>query len=217
MLRAEPDASRRILHHELSSRAMRIERTRTGSADRPDAEAATEGVAPTDLDVDAMASPPLQYAGDLQLWVVLARAFAAVSRKAVADIERYGLTPGDFAILEALYHHGPLLLGELQRKILVSSGGVTYLVDRLERQGYVERRNCPTDRRSRFAALTVDGDALMKQIFPQHAKAIADAVSGLSRREQRIATTLLRKLGLAAASVAADDVERVERSRADRR
>jgi len=58
---------------------------------------------------------------------------------------------------------------------------------------------------------------LMRRIFPLHAKAIADAVSGLSRREQRLATTLLRKLGLAAASVAPHDIERVERSRPDRR
>jgi MarR family transcriptional regulator, 2-MHQ and catechol-resistance regulon repressor len=67
---------------------------------------------------------------DLELWVVLARAYEAVRRHAVADIARHELTPGEFGVLEALYHGEPLLLGELQQKVLVSSGGVTFLVER---------------------------------------------------------------------------------------
>jgi MarR family transcriptional regulator, 2-MHQ and catechol-resistance regulon repressor len=190
---------------------MRIQQTRAGSEDRSETEAAAEIGEPEGGRAGGTAhSVPLPQAGALKLWVVLSRAFATVARRAAADIERHGLTPGDFAIMEAIYHKGPLLFGELQRKVLVSSGGVTYLVDRLEKQGYVERRNCPTDRRARYAALTADGEALMQRVFPQHAKAIEEAVSGLSRREQRIATALLRKLGLAAPSITPDDVDRVE-------
>ena len=53
-----------------------------------------------------------------------------------------GLTVTEFAILEALYHKGPLLLGDVQKKILLSSGGVTYTVDRIAEKGFVERREC---------------------------------------------------------------------------
>jgi MarR family 2-MHQ and catechol resistance regulon transcriptional repressor len=134
----------------------------------------------------------------LKLWVVLSRAHAAVSRCVEADIARHGLSPGEFAILEVLYHKGPLLLGEVQRKILVSSGGVTYLVDRMAKQGLVERRDCPNDRRARFAALTAEGTALMDGIFPRHAEAIVEAVSGLDDDEKALATALLKKLGKAA-------------------
>jgi MarR family transcriptional regulator, 2-MHQ and catechol-resistance regulon repressor len=95
----------------------------------------------------------------LKLWVVLSRAYTAVARHSEADIARHGLSTGEFAILEVLYHKGPLLLGEVQRKILVSSGGVTYLVDRLEAAGLVERRDCPEDRRARYAALTRRGSS----------------------------------------------------------
>jgi MarR family 2-MHQ and catechol resistance regulon transcriptional repressor len=77
---------------------------------------------------------------DLELWVVLARAYEAVRRHAVADIARHELTSGEFGVLEALYHGEPLLLGELQQKVLVSSGGVTFVVDRLVARGLVERR-----------------------------------------------------------------------------
>lgn len=144
----------------------------------------------------AVSSPAA--AAALKLFVVLSRAQIAVSRHSEGDVARHGLTGTEFAILEVLYHRGPLLLGEVQRKILVSSGGITYLVDRLEKRGLVERRPCADDRRARYAALTPEGEALIGRIFPDHAKALTRAVSGLSRAEQAQATALLRKLGKAA-------------------
>ena len=131
----------------------------------------------------------------LKLFVVLARAHGAVQEHTDRDIARHGLTTGEFAILEVLYHRGPLLLGEVQRKILVSSGGVTYLVDRLVQQGLVERRECATDKRARYAALTPAGEALIASIFPEHQAAIERAVAGLDDEEKRVAIDLLRKLG----------------------
>jgi MarR family 2-MHQ and catechol resistance regulon transcriptional repressor len=140
----------------------------------------------------------------LKLWVVLARAFGAVSRQADDDITRHEITATEFAILEVLYHKGPLLLGEVQRKILVTSGGITYLVDRLVEKGLVKRQDCPEDRRARYAVLTPAGQSLIKRIFPDHAARIEQALSGLTTSEQREATVLLRKLGLAAAAESAD-------------
>lgn len=131
----------------------------------------------------------------LKLWIVLSRASSAVEEHAERDVARNGLTLAEFAVLEVLYHKGPLLLGEVQRRVLVSSGGVTYLVDRLERRGLVERRECPTDRRARYAALTPEGEDMIARIFPQHASSIERAVSGLEADEQREAIRLLRTLG----------------------
>jgi len=137
----------------------------------------------------------------LKLYVVLSRAAAAVYRHAEADIARHGLTSGEFAILEVLYHRGPLLLGEVQRRVLASSGGMTFLVDKLEQRGLVRRLPCETDRRARYAALTDKGHAKMAAIFPTHAEAIRRAVSGLGLADQRAATALLKTLGTEAASL----------------
>jgi MarR family 2-MHQ and catechol resistance regulon transcriptional repressor len=143
----------------------------------------------------------------LKLWVVLARAFGAISAQSAEDVAKHGLTSTEFAILEVLYHKGPLLLGEVQRKILVTSGGITYLVDRLVEKGFVKREECLEDRRARYAVLTPAGQALIKRIFPGHAARIAQAMFGLTVAEQRQATELLRKLGLAAAGGIADASE----------
>ena len=135
----------------------------------------------------------------LKLWVVLSRAFDAVQAHAAADIARHGLTITEFGVMEALYHKGPMLLGEVQRKILVTSGGVTYLVDRLAAKGLVERRRCETDRRAYYAALTPAGEEMIREIFPRHAAAIDRALGGLDDAEKEQAITLLRALGRYAA------------------
>ncbi|HET9986547.1 MAG TPA: MarR family transcriptional regulator [Longimicrobiales bacterium] len=137
----------------------------------------------------------------LKLFVVLARAETAVERHAAADAARHGLTLSEFAVLEALFHKGPLLLGDVQRKVLVSSGGITYLVDRLERKGLVERRPCAEDRRAVWAALTPAGEALIRRIFPEHESALGDALGALSEDEKRAAIELLRRLGRFAAEL----------------
>jgi MarR family transcriptional regulator, 2-MHQ and catechol-resistance regulon repressor len=131
----------------------------------------------------------------LKAWVVLARAYLAISAHVAADVARHELTASEFGILEALYHKGPLLLGELQKKILVTSGGVTYLVNRLAAKGLLTRESFPGDKRSRFAVLTPEGSALIKQIFPAHARRLSKVMSAISPKEQKRLTGLLRTLG----------------------
>lgn len=135
----------------------------------------------------------------LKLWVVLARAHSAIQTHLQAQVASYGLTLTEFGILEVLHHRGPLLLGEVQRRVLVSSGGVTYLIDRLTSRGLVERRECLEDRRARYAALTQQGEEFVSSVFPEHARCIQRVLSGLDEDEQREALRLLRSLGLAAA------------------
>lgn len=137
----------------------------------------------------------------LKLWVTLARAFNAVQQHAIADVREEGLSIGEFAVLELLHHRGESLLGDIQKRILVSSGGITFLVDRLERKGLVERRISNQDRRARYAVLTREGSRLLRRIFPRHAARITEAVSGLNATEQGEATRLLKTLGLAAEAI----------------
>jgi MarR family 2-MHQ and catechol resistance regulon transcriptional repressor len=141
----------------------------------------------------------------LKLWIVLTRAYESVARNAADDVAKHGLTIPEFGILEVLYHKGPVLLGEVQRRVLVSSGGTTFLVDRLASKGLVERRSCETDRRARYVALTPAGAQLITRIFPAHAARIARALRGLSSKEQQQVTAMLKTLGLKAAEGMAVD------------
>ncbi len=134
----------------------------------------------------------------LELFVVLSRAYTWVNAHAIRDIRCHGLNPTEFAILEALYHKGPLPLQHIGEKVLISSGNITYAVDKLEQKQLLVRRPDSHDRRVIFAELTPQGHDLLAAIFPSHAEAIRAAVSGLSPQEQQQAIRLLKKLGLAA-------------------
>ncbi len=141
----------------------------------------------------------------LKLWVVLSRAHRAIEERTTRDVAQHGLTLAEFGVLEALYHKGPMLLGEVQRSLLVSSGGVTYLVDRLEKRGLVRRDECAEDRRARYAVLTSEGEAFVRRVFPPHAAEVRRAVAALTRDEQRTLTGLLKRLGLGAAQAESAD------------
>ena len=135
----------------------------------------------------------------LKLFVVLQRCASAVMGNFHKHADLYDLTLTEFEILEALYHKGQLLLGDVQRKILLSSGGVTYAIDRLADKGLVERRECATDRRARYAALTPKGEGVVSRIFPAIASHIEETMSVLNGRQQDEAIDLLRTLGHGAA------------------
>jgi MarR family transcriptional regulator, 2-MHQ and catechol-resistance regulon repressor len=128
------------------------------------------------------------------LWVDLARAHAALSAYVSAVAARHGLSLTELHLLETLLAEGPIPLGELQRHVLVSSGGVTFLVDRLVVKGLVKRRLSTVDRRSCMAALTPKGAKLVARVQPLHAAAIRRASSVLTRSQRRVLDALLRTL-----------------------
>lgn len=132
----------------------------------------------------------------LTLWVKLARAFSVFSKATGDDIEGYGLTQAQFGVLECLGHLGPMTMGQLCRKKLVSGGNMTVVVDNLEKLSLVERVHNTRDRRAITLQLTAKGKRLFEEIFPKHAKYVASLASALSAEEQVQLGTLLKKLGL---------------------
>jgi len=131
----------------------------------------------------------------LRLWIVLARCYATYSKVVGQRITEYGLTMPQFGILEALHHLGPLPLGELADKLLVTGGNVTYVMDRLEEQGLVQRERSDLDRRVIRARLTPEGKARITDVFPGHVGVIRGLAEHLDPDEQEELRRLLKKLG----------------------
>lgn len=132
----------------------------------------------------------------LRLWITLARCHATYSKAMAAKIQDYGLTMPQFGTLEALYHLGPLSLGELADKLLVTGGNVTYVMDRLEDQGLVYRYRRPDDRRVIQAKLTPEGRELVADVFPGHVAYIEHLSRHLTTEEQATLSDLAKRLGM---------------------
>jgi MarR family 2-MHQ and catechol resistance regulon transcriptional repressor len=105
------------------------------------------------------------------------------------------LTPSQFAVMEALYHLGPLTHGEVSAKVLKSVSNITTVIDNLERDGFVRRERDVQDRRVIHIHLTEAGKEKVAAVIPQHAAALVDEFSVLSQSEQEMLGILCRKLG----------------------
>ncbi|MGO4531835.1 MarR family winged helix-turn-helix transcriptional regulator [Paenibacillus sp. 2TAF8] len=134
----------------------------------------------------------------LQLFVVLIRAYNSVTSRSNRDIQGHGLNSTEFGVLDLLYHKGPQALQKIGEKVLMSSGNITYVVDKLQNKNLLFRRPSKEDRRVIYAELTEEGKRLFTQIFPQHHQVIIDILEGLDPTEKVDAIRLLKKLGLAA-------------------
>jgi len=131
----------------------------------------------------------------LDLFIALSRASQWVNAHADRDIRNNGLNRTEFGVLELLYHRGPQPLQQIGEKVLMSSGNITYVVDKLEKKQMVRRRASTTDRRLIYAELTDEGKQFVEDVFPAHEDAIKQAVNGLTTEEKQLASKLLKKLG----------------------
>ncbi|WP_438351712.1 MarR family winged helix-turn-helix transcriptional regulator [Paenibacillus sp. FA6] len=136
----------------------------------------------------------------LDLFIVLVRAYNSVIAHSTRSIQSYGLNSTEFGVLDLLYHKGPQPLQKIGEKVLISSGNITYVADKLQNKNLLVRIASPDDRRVIFADLTEEGRAFMDDVFPQHKNVIVDSVEGLDEEEKKQAIGLLKKLGLSAES-----------------
>jgi MarR family transcriptional regulator, 2-MHQ and catechol-resistance regulon repressor len=134
----------------------------------------------------------------LKLFIVLSRAYKAINEHVNKIIQTKGLNPTEFAVLELLYHKGDQPMQQIGGKILLASGSITYVVDKLEQKGMLKRIACPKDRRVTYAQITEDGKTFIQDVFPEHAQQIDKLMSSLSESEKLEAIELLKKLGLPA-------------------
>jgi MarR family transcriptional regulator, 2-MHQ and catechol-resistance regulon repressor len=128
-------------------------------------------------------------------FIKLMRATDSISAHLARHTEAAGLTLGQFGVLEALLHLGPMGQRDLGAKLLRSGSNVTMVVDNLERRGLVRRTRRKDDRRAVDVSLTAGGRRLITDLFPKHARRITRLFDALSSRDQQRLGTLLRTLG----------------------
>jgi len=134
----------------------------------------------------------------LNAFIALSRAAGSVETRTQSVIAGAGLTEGQFGILEALYHLGPLCAADLARKVLRSRGNLTLVIANLERDGLAARTTRAEDRRYRTVALTAKGRALVRRMLPKHVSLLVRTLGALEPAEQEELRRLCRKLGRAA-------------------
>ena len=118
----------------------------------------------------------------------------AIQERIREEMAKNKLSITEFSVLEVLYLKGKQTIQQIGHSILITSGSMTYVIDKLEEKGLLNRNDCPDDRRVVHITLTADGMDLMKKIMPKHQELIDYMFGALSDDETQIIVNLLKKI-----------------------
>jgi len=133
---------------------------------------------------------------DLRLFRIWGKSSEVIGNNILKEIKSHKLSLDSFRILELLYSKGPHPVQKISEKFSIPSGSITYVINKLEKQQLVVRRQNPEDGRESKVELTEEGKARFDEIFPKHVEAISDQFSVLTEQEKKQLVELLKKVGL---------------------
>ena len=109
-------------------------------------------------------------------------------------LKNYPINATEFSVMEFLYSKGEKSIQEIRDRILLASGSATYVVDSLEKKGYVIRKICQKDKRVTYIRLTEEGMKLIDDIFPIHKKNTKRIFEKINDKELVILKETLKKI-----------------------
>lgn len=133
---------------------------------------------------------------DLRVWLRLLACTSLIEARVRKGLrESFDTTLPRFDLMAQLDRAADgLTMGELSRRLMVSNGNVTGLIDRLVAETLVERRTDETDRRAQLVRLTASGKRAFDAMTPVHQAWIADALTPLDAADKACLLGLLAKL-----------------------
>lgn len=136
---------------------------------------------------------PMAVCGDI--W----RAGERLRHGVLANLARHGLDMAGFDVLLTLRrqgHDNSLSPSALAKEMMLSTSAMTNRLDRLEKQGLIERHRDPGDRRGLRIVPTDAGFALADELVVPHVETEERLIAALSDGERRLLRRLLSKVGL---------------------
>ena len=109
-------------------------------------------------------------------------------------LKNYPINATEFSVMEFLYSKGEKSIQEIRDRILLASGSATYVVDNLEKKGYVIRKLSQKDKRVTYIGLTETGMKLIDDIFPTHKKNTKKIFEKINDKELVILKEILKKI-----------------------
>ena len=122
---------------------------------------------------------------NLKLVIAMARTYDDLFFQIEKNVQEFGLNISEFGVLEMLYHKGDQPVQKVAEKILVTSGTITYVINKLEKKNLVIRRKCDKDKRVFYVSLTEEGREFIDHIFPKHKDFIDNLFKDLDEENKR--------------------------------
>lgn len=133
---------------------------------------------------------------ELRVWLRLLSCANRIEQDVRHELRAaFGMTLPRFDLLSQL-ERAPagLTMGELSRRLMVTRGNVTGLIDRLVAEGLVQRAPMASDRRAHIVKLTAEGAVAFREMLPNHEAVIAAKLGAMKRSDLRQLQALLGRL-----------------------
>jgi MarR family transcriptional regulator, organic hydroperoxide resistance regulator len=126
-----------------------------------------------------------------EAWSLFQWIFHSQRPKFMAVLREYDLVPPHWIALQALGK--PMPMGELAKVMVCDNSNITWITDRLEERGLVERKAAEHDRRVKLLVLTPEGRRVRERIQAALSEPPA-AITTLSREDQRALRSILKRI-----------------------
>src|ERR1700751_336331 len=138
---------------------------------------------------------PEDHGNELRLWLGLMSCTTLIEGEVRSRLrERFDVTLPRFDLMAQLDRVPEgMTLSDVSKRMMVSNGNVTGLVERLVGAGHLDRRTSETDRRVQVIRLTKAGRAEFRRMAAEHEAWIADIFGALSEKDVRELMRLLAK------------------------
>ncbi len=134
---------------------------------------------------------------NLKLFLILNRCGLSVNKNIYPIFKKENITEAQFYVLELLYHKGDMKIKEIVEKTFSSGGTMTVIIDNLEKEELILRKQDPRDKRASLISITEKGYSVVEKVFNNHIKNLDKVLGVLEDKEKENLIDLLRKLGKA--------------------
>lgn len=137
----------------------------------------------------------------IKAFTVFIKSSQSVQKLIKQDFLKKEINLNEYAVMELLYHKGDQPIQAIGRRILLGSGSITYVIDKLEGKGFLYRKPCPEDRRKMFACITESGKDYMDTRVVEQEGLINSIFDEWKDDEVEDAINLLKRIGTHAESL----------------
>ena len=150
----------------------------------------------TDLSEDRQDEVSTDIQLDLRTWLKLLTCTTLISAELRRQLrEQFDFTLPRFDMLAQLDREpGGLVLTELSKRLMVSPGNVTPIMNRLLEEGYITRSTSSLDRRVQIVCLTAEGRKKFRRMAKKHGQWVNAMMGGMELDERRSLSGLLDRL-----------------------
>lgn len=126
----------------------------------------------------------------------IAACYSHLERRISGILAPFSLTPVKMNALLIIKHvgrNGGLAQNEIGKRMIVTAGNVTRLLDRLQKERLIERAARSGDRRIKLVRITAKGSSLLDKVWPVYKKAVDELAAFLSGAEMVSTVKCLEK------------------------